>query len=90
MDYNLLSKKTETMVLKGRRRNCEFGFNLAGTHIPITREIKYLGLVIDHRMVFGSYIRHMANIDEWEVRKDKPEVGPWRSRATEGFGTIVA
>lgn len=51
MGYSLPSQETEAVTLKDPRRNWEFVFDSPGTHVPIRCELKYLGVIMDHRII---------------------------------------
>lgn len=61
MELQLAPQKTEAVVLKGtRKKKWDFYFNLAGTQIPIKRELRYLGVIVNYRLTFGPHVQYIC------------------------------
>ncbi|KAI5735555.1 hypothetical protein M8J77_020038 [Diaphorina citri] len=53
-------EKTEATLLNGRKKCRPLIINIMGTNIPVKKEIKYLGVVLDKGLSFGPHINHVT------------------------------
>lgn len=61
-DLKLATEKTEALVIAGMKRTGRIRFRI-GEHEP-KKEVKYLGVMIDRHLNFGSHIQYACNKTE--------------------------
>lgn len=56
----MAKEKTESVILKGRRRREHVRFNIEGVEIVPQKTVKYLGIHLDGQLNFGSHVKETA------------------------------
>lgn len=63
MQANLLEiapDKTEAILLSGKKRCRSLDIRVMGENVPIKKEIKYLGVILDYRLTFGAHMNYVS------------------------------
>lgn len=65
----LAPDKTEAVLLRGKKKRDEIYFELGGVRITPTKDVRYLGIIIDERGSFGKHIETVTAKAQEKISK---------------------
>jgi hypothetical protein len=91
-ELRLTAKKTEAVLMIGRRRPGEVVFHLRGQESHPQRSVRYLGIRIDRAMTFGPHVEEVAAKAEkmtGSLGRIMPNLGGARSTRRKLLSSVV-